>query len=299
MKKTITMLLATLYCVLVLAVDGFIPQGKKLANGQMDPKTLINISRTDFIGFLDNNAQIPTGIMADNIYYQPWVTDLVVRKQYSMLLRTELCTKTGMSWQKLCAIMYDSAQTPIRSLLPGDMVRSNGIVKQGRTLAVAPAPKRLARMTVNGMEQYMILPNNVVVYLTCLNIDIADAMGEESIQEIKRDSIVQIINSGTVTINEYHQQVPLKKQPPIVITQITTPDTIVNRYYVTYTQPPRDTVYEYIKQPTVQKKVVVMYYDDCAYCPKPAVKGSITNNCPAGSISNNCPKGSVGWSPRW
>ena len=160
---------------------GFIPQGKKMSNGQMDPKSIINISRTDIIALLDS-GRVPIGIRSENIYYQPWL-DGQVRKKFADILRTKLEEKTNLKWTTLRQMMSDSLQTPIHSLTSRDTVYSNGLSSlNGKS--VVQAPVRLARMTRDGtMEQYMQLPNGVILYLTCLNIDIRNETISQSQDE--------------------------------------------------------------------------------------------------------------------
>lgn len=219
--KKITVFTMLFACILSMhaSVIGFVPQGKKMPNGQMNPKTIININdRVDLIQFI-TTGKIPAGVLYDHVYYKPWWTDQKIRQQYADLLRTKLIAKTKTPWEILEKMLQDSTQTPIRTLLPGDTVYSNGVgIVQGKR-EIVPAPVRLARVTANGqMEQYIELPNNVRLYLTCLNIDIHDEVishkgGEESLPEPKevissyQKKVVYVYDTVHTVVHKYNTKI--------------------------------------------------------------------------------------------
>lgn len=249
----------------IMAVSGFIPQGKKLPNGQMDSKTIVTISRDAMVNFIDSGT-IPENIIY--IYNSQWKNSLTVRKQYAQLLRNILEQKTGIDWDHLKEIILDQNQSPAIQLDSKDTVISNGIGYSNGKLSIVPAPTRLARTTAdNSLETYIILPNNIFIYMTCLNIDIKndntglETTGEESIPvtQIKTDTVYYVTRD--TVINNYEIKTP---SPPITIY-----DTVYQNKVIIH-QNDKQVInnYHYKEQPRVIKKTVVMYYDDCGDCQK-------------------------------
>lgn len=257
MKKLmcIILLLYSFSCISYATV-GIVPQGRVLPSGQMDQKTLVNITRTEFISFLEQGT-IPTGINPKNIYYPAWVTNSSIRKKFARELSGYLCKRLGgITMDSLLALARDTVLTPIEYLQPGEMVYSNGI--NLKTFRLETAPVRKARKTATGeMEQKMTFPGGVEVYLTCLNGDVLDkeTLGQEegipiddTLQILHNPAPVCYIDTGTVTVNRFYENQLLPKDPAVVIhTQPKTilygKDTIINEYHVSYQKPPRDTVY--------------------------------------------------------
>lgn len=305
-KKIVFVGLVTLCSTIYAAgnVVGIIPQGLSLTNGSKNPKTLVNISRYELADFLETGKK-PSSILDEHIYYQPWKQPSV-RKRFADTLVAYLCNTVGVNKSELFSMIRDTNQTVLYELQPTDQVYSNGINSVKGVLVAAPP--RNARMTRNGMEQYLLFPNGTIVYLTCANADIVEQIGEEGFIETEQssmngevlvkknpDTLVCVIPGDTVIYNhvtkkvldpvvQYVQDTVFLKAPPQVIVY-QKENTVVHNYQ------------QIVEQPTqkVIRKTVVIEYDDpnCNCGAKPAPKGTITNICPKGSITNVCPKGSI------
>jgi hypothetical protein len=173
MKKFTLFLVSICWVASCYATSGFIPQGQKMANGQMNPKTVKNISRQGFLDFL-YQGKIPDTLQQVNIYDKAWWNSSVIRTQYAELLRDLLCKQLGVNPDQLLVILKDPEQSPITKLNPGDDVYSNGVAVVNKKFAIVAAPNRKARKTMDGtMEDIMTLPGGLIVYMTCLNTDVS------------------------------------------------------------------------------------------------------------------------------